>query len=104
MTLINLNFIQFYQSFIKADLVNKKPSIMSIDNVFIICEERYAFRVLKFNDEWSESLNNFDLSEILDSIDSSSTNILDLLFYKHILNLKGTESYVEGNIRRLRFL
>lgn len=51
MTLINLNFIQFYQSFIKADLVNKKPSIMSIDNVFIICEERYAFRVLKFNDE-----------------------------------------------------
>lgn len=76
----------------------------SVSNVLVICEEGYAPRDSRFSGGWGESLNDYDLSEVLDSTGSSSTYSLDLLSHKHTLDLKDTESYAEGNIRRLRFL
>lgn len=51
MTLINLNSIQFYQFFVKADLTDKQSSMTSIDNVFVIYENKYAFMIFKSSNE-----------------------------------------------------
>ena len=104
MILINLDSIQFYQPPIKADLVGKRPSMASVGDVPVICEEGYAPRDPRSSGGWGGSLNDYDLSEVLDPTGSSSTDPLDLLSHKHTLDLKGTESYAGGNIRRLRFL
>ena len=103
-TLIDLDFIHFYEFLNKANLTNKRSLITFVNNVFVICEEKYTSTISKFNDEWDKLLNDYDLIEVFNSINSSSKNSLALLFYKHILNLKDTKLYVEGNIRRLCFL
>ena len=66
--------------------------------------EGYTPSVARSNGGWGGSLNNYDLIEILDSIGSSSKGPLDLLSCKHTLNLKSTELYAGGNLRRLFFL
>ena len=104
MTLINLDSIQFYQPPIKADLAGKRPSMASFGDVPVIYEEGYTPMVPRSSDGWGGSLNDYDLSDVLDPTGSSSTDPLDLLSHKHTLHLKGTESYAEGNIRRLCFL
>ena len=86
-TLINLNFIQFYQSLIKVDLIDKRLLITSIDDVLVICEKGYIFTVSRFNGGWGELFNDYNLIEVLEFTSSSTKDSLDLLFYKHALNL-----------------
>ena len=97
MTLINLNFIQFYQVFVKVGLTDKQSSMTSINDVFVVCEKRYALTVSKSNNEWNERIDNNDLIEIFDLIDLSSENFFDL-FYKQTSNFKSTELCAENNI------
>ncbi len=104
MTLINLDSIQFYQPPTKADLAGKRPSVASVGDVPVICEEGYVPTVPRSNGGWGESLNDYNLIAVLDSTGSSSKDRLDLLSSKHTLDLKGSELYAEGNIRRLCFL
>ena len=103
MTLINLDSIQFYQPPIKANLTGKRPSMASVGDAPVICEDGYTPRVFRSSGGWGGSLNDYDSSEVLDPIGSSSTDPLNLLSHKHILDLKGTELYAEGSIRRLCF-
>ena len=49
MILINLDLIQFYQLFIKAYLINKQSAMALVNDIFIICEERYTFKVSRFS-------------------------------------------------------
>ena len=102
--LINLDFIQFYQFSIKTDLIDKKLSIMSIDDISIICKKGHIFIVHKSNDGWNKLFNNYNLIEIFNSINSSFKNLFNLLFHKHILNLKGIKISVENKIRSFHFL
>lgn len=81
MTLINLDFIQFYQTLTKADLAGKKLSITSIDDIVVIYEEKNASKVSRSSGEWGRRLNNYDLIEVSNSIDSSLKDSSDL-FYK----------------------
>lgn len=100
MTLIDLNFIQFYQSLIKVNWANKTPSMTSVSDVLIICEKRYAATVSRFSSEWGKQLNDYDLTEVLDLTDLLLKDSFNL-FYKQALNLEGTELYTEGNFHRL---
>ena len=102
--MINLDFIQFYQLFIKADLIIKELFIISINNTFVIYGQKYISRVSRFNGGWNRLLSDYNLIEIFNLIGSSSTDSLDLLFYKYTLDLKDIELYVGDNIRRLYFL
>ena len=104
MTSINLDSIQFYQPPTKADLATKGPPKASVDNAPIICGQGHTPRVPRSNGGWDGPLYDYDSIEVLDSTGSSSKDPLDLLSYKHALDLKGTELYAGGNIRRLRFL
>ena len=104
MTLIDLDSIHFYQPPSKADSTGKRPSMASVGDVPVICGEGYTPTVARSNGAWGGSLNNYDLIEVLDSTSSSSKDPLDLLSCKHTLDLKGTELYAGGNIRRLCFL
>ena len=97
MTLINLNFIQFYQLLVKADLADKRSSKTSVNDVFVVCEEKYAPTVSRSNNEWDERIDNNDQIEVLDLAGPSSEDPLDL-FYKQAPNLKDTELCAEGNI------
>ena len=103
MTLIDLDSIYFYQPPSKADLTSKRPSMASVGDVPVIYGEGYIPTVPRSNGGWGRSLNDYDLIEVLDSTGSSSKDPLDLLSFKHTLDLKGTESYAEGSIRRLYF-
>ena len=76
----------------------------SAGNIPVICEEGYASRVSRSSSGWGRSLNDYDLSEVLNPTSSSSIDSLDLLSRKYILDLKGTKLYAEDSIRRLRFL
>ncbi len=104
MTLIDLDSIHFYQPPSKADLASKRPSIASVGDVPVICGEGYTPTVPRSNGGWGGSLNDYDLIKVLDSTGSSSKDPLNLFSYKHTLDLKGTELYAGGNIRRLCFL
>lgn len=99
MTLINLNFIQFYQLLVKVDLIDKRSSMTSINDVFVVCEKKYILTISKFNNGWNEQIDNNDLIEIFDLIDSSSKNFIDL-FYKQTSNLKDIELCVLRNFYR----
>ncbi len=103
MTLINLDSIQFYQPPTKADLAGKRPSVASVGDVPVICGEGYVPTVPRSNGGWGGPLNDYDLIEVLESTGSSTKDPLDLLSYKHALDLKGTELYAGGNIRCLCF-
>lgn len=100
MSLINLNFIQFYRLLVKVDLIDKRSSTTSIDDVFVICENKYALMISRSNNEWNERIDNNNLMKIFDLIDSSSENPFNL-FYKQASALKSAELCVEGNIHRL---
>lgn len=100
MTSVNLDSIQFYQLPVKADLADKRSSMASVNNVPVVCEERYAPTVSRSNNEWDERIDNNDQIEVLDLTGPSSEDPLDLS-YKQALNLKGTELCAEGNIHRL---
>ncbi len=104
MTLIDLDSIHFYQPPSKADLASKRPSMASVGDVPVICGEAYTPTVPRSNGRWGGPLNDYDLTEAIDSTGSSSKDPRDLLSYKHALDLKGTELYAGGNIRRLRIL
>ena len=104
MTSINLDSIQFYQPPTKADLAGKGPSMASVDNAPVICGQGHTPRVPRSNGGWGGPLNDYDPIVVLDSTGSSSKDPLDLLSYKHAMDLKGTELYAGGNNRRLRFL
>ncbi len=104
MTSINLDSIQFYQPPTKANLAGKGPSMALVDNAPVICGQGHPPRVPRSNGGWGGPLNDYDPIEVLDSTGSSSKDPLDLLSYKHTLDLKGTELYAGGNNRRLRFL
>ena len=97
MTLINLDFIQFYRSFIKIDLTDKQLSMASINDVFVVYEKKYVFTIFRFSNEWNKQIDNNDLIEIFDLINSSLKNSFDL-FYKQASNFKSTELCVENNI------
>lgn len=100
-----MNFIYFYQSLNKVDLIGKKLLITFINNIFIICEKRYIFIIFKFNNECDRLFNNYDLIEVLNLIDFSLLkNLLDLLSCKYILDFKSIKLYAEDNIYRLYFL
>ena len=101
MTLINLDSIQFYQPPTKADFAGKGPSMSLVDDVPVICEEGPTVPI---SNGGVGSLNDYDLIEVLDSTGSSSKDPLDLLSYKHALDLKDTELYTGGSICCLRFL
>ena len=100
MTLVNLDSIQFYQLPVKADLADKRSSMTSVNDVPVICEERYAPTVSRSSNGWDERIDNNDQIEVLDLTDPSSEDPLDLS-YKQAPNLKGTELCAEGNIHRL---
>ena len=104
MTLINLDSIQFYQPPTKADLAGKGPSMSSVSDVSVVCGDGYTPTLPRSHGGWGGSLNDYDLIEVLDSTGSSSKDPLGLFSYKHTLDLKGTELYAGGNIRRLCFL
>ena len=104
MTLIDLDSIHFYQPPSRADLASKRPSMASVGDVPVICGEAYTPTVPRSNGGWGGPLNNYDLIEVIDSTGSSSKDPLNMLSYKHALDLKGTELYAGGNIRRLRIL
>ena len=101
MTLINLNFIQFYQPLVKADLTNKRLSITSIDNVFVICEEGHTSTISRFNDEWNESLNDYDLIEVLNSTDSGDKEKYESFpsFKELVLDIKRAQESQQSNLR-----
>lgn len=99
MTLISLNFIQFYQFSVKTGLTDKRSSMASINDVSVVCEKRYALTISEFNNEWNQQIDNNDLIEVLDLTGPSSENLFDL-FYKQTPNLKGTELCAESNIHR----
>ena len=101
MTLIDLDSIHFYQPPSKADLASKRPSMASVGDIPVIYVEGYTPTVPRSNGGWGRSLNDYDLIEVLDLTGSSSIDPLDLLSYKHILDLKGTKLYAGGNIRHL---
>ncbi|KAF6238790.1 hypothetical protein HO173_003297 [Letharia columbiana] len=65
----------------------------SVGDVPVICGEGYTPTVPRSNGGWGGPLNDYDLIEVLDSTGSSSKDPLDLLSYKHTLDLKGTELY-----------
>lgn len=48
MTLVNLNFIQFYQFSIKVDLADKQLLMVLVNNIYIVCKNKYALTVFKF--------------------------------------------------------
>lgn len=96
MTLIDLNFIQFYQSLIKVNWADKTLLITSVSDVLIICEKRYAATVSKFSNKWDEQLNDYNLTEVLNLTDLLLKDSFNL-FYKQALNLEGTKLYTEGN-------
>lgn len=102
MTLINFDSIQFYQTPTKADLAGKKPSMTSVDDVAVICGENNAPKVPRSSRGWGKRLNNYDFIEVPDSTGSSPKDSPDL-FYKQAPDLKGTELYAGGNVRRLWF-
>ena len=104
MTLIDLDSIHFYQPPSKADLASKRPSMASVGDIPVICGEGYTPTVPRSNGGWGGPLNDYDPIEVLDSTGSSSKDPLNLLSYKHAMDLKGTELYAGGNNRRLRFL
>ena len=88
MTSINLDSIQFYQPPIKANLAGKQPSMALVDNAPVIYGDGHISRVPRSNGGCGGALNNYDLIEVLDSTGSSSKDPLDLLSYKHALDLK----------------
>ena len=90
MTLIDLDFIHFYQPPSKGDLASKRLSMASVNDVPIIGVEGYTPTIPRSNGGWGGSLNDYDLIEVLDSTGSSSTDPLDLLSYNPTLNLKIT--------------
>lgn len=53
MTLVNLDSIQFYQLPIKADLADKQSSMASVNDVLVVCKERYAPTVSRSIARWS---------------------------------------------------
>lgn len=67
MTLINLDSIQFYQPPTKADFAGKGPSMSSVGDILVICGEGHIPTVPRSNGGWGESLNDYDLTEVLDS-------------------------------------
>ena len=73
----------------------------SVNNVPVICGGGYTPTVPRLSGGRGESLSDYDLIKVLDLSGPSPKDSLDLLFYKQALKLKGTESYVGGNIRRL---
>ena len=101
MTLINLDSIQFYQPPTKADLAGKGPSMSSVGDIPVICGEGPTVPIPNGG---VGSFNDYDLIEVVDSTGSSSKDPLNLLLYKHVLNLKDTELYTGGSICCLRFL
>ncbi len=103
MTLIDLDSIQFYQPPTKADLASNRPSVASVGDVPVIYGEGYTPTVPRPNGGWGGPLDDYDLIEVLESTGSSSKDPLDLLSYKRALDLKSTELYAGGNIRRLCF-
>ena len=100
MTLINLDSIQFYQLPVKAGLADKRSSMASVNDVSVVCEERYAPTISRSSNEWNERIDNNDLIKVLDLIGPSSEDPLDLS-YKQAPNLKSTELCAQGNIHRL---
>ena len=72
----------------------------SVNDVLVVCEKRYAPTVSRSSNGWDERIDNNDQIEVLDLIDPSSEDPLDL-FYKQAPNLKDTELCAEGNIHRL---
>ncbi len=102
MTLIDLNLTQFYQPPTKADLAGKRLSMASIGDVLIFCGEPYAPTFSRPSGGWGGQLDDYNLIEILDLTDASSEDPLDLSF-KPAPDLKGTELYAGGNVRRLWF-
>lgn len=97
MTLINLNSIPFYQLPVKVDLANKWSLEVSINDIPVICEERYTPTVSRSSNEWDEQIDNNDQIEVFDLAGPLSENPLNL-FYKQAPNLKDTELYAKGNI------
>ena len=87
-----------------VDLAGKRPSMASVGDVPVICGEEYTPMFPRSNGGWGGPLNDYDLIEVLDSTGSSSKDPLDLVSYKHALDLKGIELYTGCNIRRPRFL
>ena len=73
----------------------------SVDDVPVICGEGPTVPI--FNGGVG-LLNDYDLTPVLDSTGSSLKDPLDLLSYKHALDVKATELYTGGNICCLRFL
>lgn len=100
MTLINLDSIQFYQTPTKADLAGKKLSMTSVDDVAVIYGEKNAPKVPRSSGGWGRRLNDYDLIEVPDSTGPSLKDPPDLS-YKQAPDLKGTELYAGGNVRRL---
>jgi len=102
MTLIDLDSIQFYRAPTKADLAGKRPSMASIGDVSVICGDGCAPTVPRSSGGWGGRLDDCDLIEVLDLTGTSSKDPLDLS-YKQASDLKGTELYAGGNVRRLWF-
>lgn len=86
MTLINLNFIQFYQLLIKTDLIDKGLFMFSLNDVFVVCEEGYTSTISRFNDEWGELFNDYELIKVLDSIGSIDREEYEsFLFFEELM-------------------
>ena len=88
MTLIDLDFIQFYQPPTKADLADKRPSVASVGDVPLVYGEGYTPTVPRSNGGWGGPLNDYDLIEVLESTGSSSKDPLHFLSYKRAQELQ----------------
>lgn len=77
MILVNLDFIQFYQLLVKADLTDKQSLMALINDILVICEKRYALMVSRFSNKWDKQIDNNDQIDVLDLTGPSSEYFLD---------------------------
>lgn len=78
-------------------MADKQSSMASVNDVSIVCEEKYAPKVSRSSNGWDEQIDNNNQIKIFDLTGSSLEDPLNL-FYKQAPNLKDIELYAKGNI------